>query len=427
MRVLMLTQVLPYPPDSGPRVKTYNLLQYLAQQHEVTLVSLVRSPAEAARADALRPLCAEIHTVPLARSRMRDALHLAKSALSGVPFVISRDDCPPLRHLLTQLTARTHYDIIHADQLNMAQFVLDLPGGARVLDQHNAVWTIVQRMAQQYRLGPKRLFLEREARLLRRYEADVCSRFDAVLAVSEPDHWALEQAAREAGVALPPVEVVPITVDTGAQTAVEREPHPHTILSMATMFWPPNVDGVLWFARAVYPLVKAQVPEVRLALVGARPPASVLRLQTDDPSIVVPGYVDDPQPYLAASAALIVPVRAGGGMRVKILEALARGIPIVSTTVGYEGIALTPGEHLLVGDTPEAFAAALVRLLRSPETGRALVAAGRRRVEQLYDWRVANRPVGVLYERLEASNAHARAQRAATLAYGGGTIPTTVE
>ena len=403
MRVLLLTQVLPYPPDSGPRVKTYNLLRYLAQEHEVTLVSLVRSPDEAARADALRALCVDVHTVPLPRSRPRDVLHLARSALTNVPFVISRDACAPLRQLLARLTARTHYDIIHADQLNMAQFALDVPGGARVLDQHNAVWTIVQRMAQQLPLGPKRLMIEREARLLRRYEADVCSRFDGVLAVSESDRWALQQAAIEAGVALPPITVVPITVDTGAQATVVRAPQPRLILSMATMFWPPNVDGVLWFARTVYPLVKAQVPDTHLALVGARPPTSVQRLHADDASIAVPGYVDDPQPYLEASAALIVPVRAGGGMRVKILEALARGLPIVSTTIGYEGIALTPGEHLLVGDTPEAFAAALVRVLRSPELGRALADAGRRRVEQLYDWRTANRPVGALYGRLSGS------------------------
>src|SRR5262245_29259495 len=127
MRVLMLTQVLPYPPDSGPKVKTYHLLRYLAERHEVTLVSLVRSQAEETHAETLRAFCAAVHTVPLARSRLRDVYHLARSAVAGLPFIIARDESRALRRLLDELTRKTYFDIIHADQLNMAQFALDLP------------------------------------------------------------------------------------------------------------------------------------------------------------------------------------------------------------------------------------------------------------------------------------------------------------
>lgn len=397
MRILLLTQILPFPPDSGPKVKTYHLIQQLARSHKVTLVSLVRSEAEAAQAAQLRELCAEVHTVLLRRSRPRDAYHLAASSLTGDSFIIRRDDSPELRARLAELTRRTHFDIVHADQLNMAQFAVDLPAGARVLDEHNAVWTIVQRMAEHSSYA-RRVGLELEARRLRRYEARICARFDGLLVVSEPDRRFLALAAAEAGVALPPTAVIPIAVDAQGQPPVAREPAPTTILSMATMFWPPNVDGVLWFAREVYPLVQRAVPEARFAIVGARPPQAVRRLVEEDPSIEVTGYVADPQPYLERTAALIVPVRAGGGMRVKILEALARGLPIVSTTIGYEGIELTPGEQLLVADTPAEFAAAVVRLLREPELGRRLAAAGRQVAEQRYDWRVVNPRVEALYE-----------------------------
>jgi polysaccharide biosynthesis protein PslH len=405
MRVLMLTQVLPYPPDSGPKVKTYNLLRYLAQQHEVTLVALVRSPAEAAQAAALRELCVAVHTVPLVRSKLRDAYYLARSALRGESFIVVRDECPALQRLLRELTARTPFDVVHADQLTMAQFALDLPCGARVLDEHNAVWAITRRMADGHALGPRRLLLDLETRRLRRYEAQICGRFDTVLTVSAPDNWALHLARHEAGLDQGGVcfETVPIAVDTQATPQVARSAHPRTILSMATMFWPPNVDGVLWFARAVYPLVKARVPDARFVVMGARPPQSVRRL-ADDPHIAVTGFVADPAPYLHESAALIVPVHAGGGMRVKILEALARGIPIVSTTVGYEGIAVAPGEHLLVGDTPQAFAEAVITLLEQPERGHQIAAAGRALVERHYDWRVVNPRVGAVYERLRAAH-----------------------
>ncbi|NTU79628.1 MAG: glycosyltransferase [Chloroflexales bacterium] len=396
MRILLLTQVLPYPPDAGPKVKTFHLLQYLARHHEVTLVSLVRSAAEAERAAELRGLCAAVYTVPLRRSRGRDLYHLAGSALSGDSFLMRRDDSPELRALLADLTRREHYDIIHADQLNMAQFAVGLPGGARVLDEHNAVWTIVQRMAEHSPYA-RRVGLELEARRLRRYEARICARFDGLLVVSEPDLRFLELAATESRVLLPPTAVIPIAVDALGAPPVAREEHPRSILSMATMFWPPNVDGVLWFAHEVYPLIKHEVPAARFDVVGARPPATVRRLGEEDPSINVAGYVDDPQPYREAAAALIVPVRAGGGMRVKILEALAHGLPIVSTTIGYEGIDLLPGKHLLAGDTPAAFAEAVVRLLSDPALGRRLAASGRRVAEESYDWRVVNPRVEALY------------------------------
>ena len=399
MQILLLTQVLPYPPDSGPKVKTYHLLRHLAAHHEVTLVSLVRSPAEVARAQELRDLCAEVHTVPLRRSRLRDAYYLARSLLRGESFIISRDHSATLHALLSKITAQRSFDIIHADQLNMAQFAVGLPAGARILDEHKAVWTSVRRMADQSHNLLRRIFLDIEARRLRRYEAEICARFDGILAVSVPDRYALELAAVEAGVSLPPIAIIPIAVDARAEPPVRREPVPKTILSIATMFWPPNVDGVLWFAREVYPLVRQAVPDVRFAIVGARPPHSVTRLAEDDPSIEVTGYVDDPRPYLERSAALIVPVRAGGGMRVKILEALARGVPVVSTTIGYEGIDLTPGNELLVGDTPAAFAAALIALLNDPALGCRLAAAGRRVAEDVYDWRVVNPQVDALYER----------------------------
>lgn len=396
MRILLLTQVLPFPPDAGPKVKTYNLLQYFARHHEVTLVSLVRSEAEAARADALRGCCAAVHTVQLHRSRRRDLMHLAGSMLSGDSFLMRRDESRELHALLHELTSRQSFDIVHADQLNMAQFAVDLPVGARVIDQHNAVWTIVQRMAEHSNYA-KRVGLELEARRLRRYEARICARFDGMLAVSAPDLAFLELAATEAGVTLPPTAIIPIAVDARGAPPVSRHPQPTSILSMATMFWPPNVDGVLWFAHEVYPLVKAAFPAARFDVVGARPPARVRRLGTTDPSINVTGYVEDPQPHLEAAAALIVPVRAGGGMRVKILEALARGLPIVSTTIGYEGITLSPGRHLLVGDTPAAFAEALIAVLRDPALGRRLAAAGRAVAETQYDWRVVNPQIERLY------------------------------
>ncbi len=412
MNVLLLTQIVPYPPDSGPKVKTYYLLRHLASRHRVTLVCFTRNEQEDADAAALRDLVAEVHTVPLARSAVRNAVTLAGSLASGRPWIIERDGSAAMHRLLSRLVrdaavAGRPYDLVHADQLNMAQFAAPLPL-PRLLDQHNAVWTVFRRLAAQER-GPRRLLWEREWRQLRRYEGQVCRTFEAVTAVSEEDRQALLDAIgghRD-------IPVIPIAVDAEREAPIARQPGARGILSLATMMWPPNVDGVLWFASSIYPLIKRQVEGVHFFVVGQRPVPEVRALPAQDATIEVTGYVPDPAPYIAGSACLIVPLRSGGGMRVKILEALARGIPVVSTTIGYEGIDLIPGEHLLVGDTPEEFAAAVTQLLTDPELGGRIAAAGRRRLLERYDWRAVCPAMDRVYEQLVRARGAGSSQGAA--------------
>ncbi len=397
MKVLLLTQIVPYPPDSGPKVKTYYLLRSLAQHHQITLVAFTRNEQEERDAAALHDLCEEVHTVHLHRSRMRDLSALATSMLHNRSWLMERDNQPEMHQLLAGLVQQAKqsgqpFDLVHADQLNMAMFADRLPL-PRLLDQHNAVWTIFKRMALQER-GPKRVFLEREWRLLKRFEGDVCGRFEAVTAVSEEDRRALFEAIGTAR----DMPVIPIAVDANREQPIPRMPDAKAVLSMATMMWPPNVDGVMWFAHDIYPIIHKVLPETRFFVVGQRPVAEVRALPESDPSIEVTGYVADPNSYIAQSACLIVPLRSGGGMRVKILEALARGIPIVSTTIGYEGIDLQPGRHLLVADTPQDFAEAVVRLIREPDFGRELARQGRERLLERYDWRAVYPAMEAAYQ-----------------------------
>lgn len=398
MRVLLLTLVVPNPPDSGPRIKTHYLLRYLAQHHRVTLVSFVRSEAEEAAARALEPLCEAIYTVPIHRSRVRDIGYFVSSLASDRPFLMLRDESRAMRKLLRELLARETFDLAHADQLNMVPFAF-ATGLPVVLDQHNAVWTIFARLARQER-GIKRLLLEWEWRRLRAYEGRVCREASAVMSVSAEDRTALLLAG-----AVEPIPVIPIAVDVAGIQPVARRPDAQGMLSMATMYWPPNIDSVMWFAREVLPLIRQSAPDAPLFIVGARPPAEVQELGSD-PRIKVTGYVDDPTPYLESSALLIVPLRAGGGMRVKILEALARGIPVVSTTIGAEGIDVASGEHLIIADEPAAFAEAVVRLLGDRAFGDQLAEAGRRHALTRYDWRSVCPAVEPVYERALLAGAH---------------------
>jgi len=392
MQVLLLTQVLPFPPDSGPKVKTWNVLKYLAQRHEVTLVSFVRGD-QSEDARHLARYCRAIHTVPMGRGAFRDALAMGQSLLTGQPWMMVRDNRATMQQLVDWLASQTHFDVAHADQLNMAQYAARVPGARKILDAHNALWLLYKRLWETMRPGPQKWLLGRDWRLLKRYEGQVCREFDAVLAVSEDDKAALEEAIGTPSA----ISVIPIAVDTDEVAVVEREPRPSHILHIGTMFWPPNIEGVLWFARQVFPLIRQQRPDVQFDIVGARPPQEIVALRELDSGINVTGYVPDPTPYLRQAALMVVPLHAGGGMRVKILNALAQEIPIVSTSLGCEGIAVEMGHHLLIADTPEDFVAATLRLLEDQTLADKLGRNGRQLIESTYDYRVACRPLDNVY------------------------------
>lgn len=407
MRILLLTQVVPFPPDSGPKVKTYHVLRYLADQgHAVTLVSFVRE-GERQYLNALRSYCSEIRPVPIRRSRVADLKALVTSLRSGLPFLVTRDAKPEMFRTVRELVTNQAFDIIQADQVTMAQFALaarrdrQVTGSPSrfVFDAHNAVHKIMERSAESA-LALLRPFMAREGRLLKRYEGMLVRTFDHTFAVSEADKQALLAAAR-----IPDSETristIPISVDTNTLRPVIRARDSLNILTMGTLFYPPNADGVRWFMRDVLPLVRSQMPDCRLTVVGPRPPRDIVQYAVRDPRhVAVTGYVPELEPYLERARVMVVPVRAGSGLRVRILEALARGVPVVTTTMGAEGIDVADSEHLLIADDPGEFAGAVVRLLRDSELGSRLAAAGRRLAESKYDWRAALPKLGEVYDSL---------------------------
>ncbi len=393
MRVLLLTQVLPFPPDSGPKVKTYHVLKYLAQNHQVTLVSFVRNTDKPEYIQHLETLCERVITVPIKRAPLRDLIFLGKSLFTGQPWMMLRDERPEMRAALQELAVTTRFDVVHADQLNMAQYALPFTKSRKVLDLHNALWILYQRMAATLPLhNPMKYLLLRDWRLLKDYEGEMCRVFDAVTAVSDEDKQSLMKAG-----ARPDIQVIPIAIDTDKQAFIHRAPTSPHILHVGTMYWPANIDGIRWFLDQIYPIIKQQVPNVRCTLIGARPPQDIKDREQTDSSLKVTGYVDDPLPYLQDSSMMIVPLRAGGGMRVKILNAFAQGLPMVSTTVGCEGIHVTNNYDILVADTPQDFAQQTIRLLTDAALNEQLTLHGRQTAEQEYDYRRACVPLDQIY------------------------------
>ncbi len=420
MRILLLTQIIPYPPDAGPRVKTWHVLRYLIDRgHRVVLVSFLR-PDEEPNVGALEEICEQVYTIPLQRSRIADAGYWLKSQLTRRPFLIERDDRREVRELVRHLIDSEVFDVIHADQLTMAQFALPFAGDKAglmrpivanslpeppddtaqltkrpilVYDAHNAVWMLLERMRQTASF-PLKPVIGLEARRIKSYEGQVLQFFDQTLAVSETDRRALRHAMRFAidssrtHRSEARISVIPIAVDTTDLQPVDRDHGSSNILAVGTLHFPPNADGVRWFLRDVFPKVRRRVPEATLTIVGKGPPSDLIHLASRQPeAVTVTGYVPDLAPFLKKAALMVVPVRAGGGMRVRILESFARAMPIVTTTVGMEGIDAVPDEHLLVADTESGFADKVSRLLQDEALQQALAVNGRRLAETCYDWR----------------------------------------
>ncbi len=392
MRILMLSPYPPYPPRGGGSLRIYNLLAGLARRHQLTCLSFAPDLAAVAALAPLRELC-RLATVlgPPPRPLARRAWQTLASPL---PDLALRNAAPAYAEALSRLLAAERFDVVHAASLEMAGYGLAARGfGAPLiaLDQFNAEYLLQRRAAlSDLRRGlagrPRALvagvYSLFQWRKLRAYEARTLRAFDRVLAVSEEDRAALARLAPQAD-----LRVVPNGVDT-ARFAPGAAPlgGPADLLFTATLDYRPNIDAVAWFAGEVLPRIRAARPDARFVVVGRAAAPAVKSLHNNE-SIIVVGEVEDVRPHVAGAAAYVVPMRIGGGSRLKLLEALALAAPVVSTPMGAEGVeGLRDGEQLLLGASPAAFAAAALRLLDDRELARRLGAAGRAHMIDRYDW-----------------------------------------
>jgi glycosyltransferase involved in cell wall biosynthesis len=261
-----------------------------------------------------------------------------------------------------------HYDLAIADSLYMAPYLRDAPL-PKLLQAHNVESHLVREFFNHHARFIPRWAQQLEVRHLEAFERDSCNAFDAVIVLSEADRARLQ----ERGVRVP-IHVVPPSVDRVAR--VDRASDLGAVVHLGTLHWPPAAEGLRWYIRNVHPLVFAKAPGVKTLLAGPRPPRDIQALHGRE-GIRVPGYVQVPESVYSQAAVFIVPLLSGGGVRIKILDALARGLAVVSTSVGCEGLWLVPGHHLLVADEPHAFAEAVVALLRDRTLRERLGKTGR--------------------------------------------------
>jgi len=390
MKVLFLSQIVPYPPHGGVLQRGYNLLRELGREAEVHLLAFVHPDvlptAEAIEQSrgALGAFCRRVEYFRLwpKASKAHHAAGLLMSAASSQPFSVIAHRSAEYQRRIDAVLAESPFDIVHADTVALSQFVRPGVRVPTVLTHHNIESMLMERRSKVEKGGLARRFLAREAAKLRAYEAAESPRFDVNVVVSVPDGEALATIAPGLRTA-----VVPNGVDVEYFSPRPDQETPALVYTGGMNMFA-NRDAVLWFCAEVWPRITASVPDVRFFAVGQDPPPELRELSVKDPRITVTGFVDDIRPYVSQAAVYVVPLRVGGGTRLKVLDAMASGKALVSTAIGCEGIAVRPGEHLLVADTPEAMAASTIALLNDPARRQTLGAAARRLVEQRYAWRV---------------------------------------
>jgi sugar transferase (PEP-CTERM/EpsH1 system associated) len=405
MRILYFSSRECWPVNSGARLRDYHLARQLARHASVTYVGLPYpdQPEPAHSGDGLPPpeeVFERMLRIPKARAYV--AANLIKGLLGPTPVTVWNCTTPEIASALAQLGRETAFDSIQMEGVHLVRYIpilREFPNRPPIVcDWHNIESELMWRYSENEPTLPRRLYARRTAALIERVEAELLRAADVHTVVSEREVAKLRAVVPNADLRV---------IENGVDTAYFDNPEIATggaearsVVFVASMDYHANIDAAIYFARDIWPSVRQRLGEgYRFTIVGKSPSPEVLALR-NQPGITVTGTVPDVRPYYRDALAVVVPLRVGGGTRLKILEAMAAGVPVVSTTLGAEGLDVHPGHDILTADTPAEMAAAIASLRDQPERWRQISDAGRELVARTYDWQI-------LGDRLLAIHQHA--------------------
>ena len=386
MKILWLNAGLLLPLDKGGKLRTWHMMRHLAMRHDITYLSFSEPAQSAADRDGMREVCSRLETVPRtdpAKGTARFYIDAASYLTDPVPYAVAKYRSPAYAAKIRQLLAEQRFDAIVCDFLPP---VVNLPERLpcpAILFTHNVEAEIWRRHAGNATNPASRFMLGQQWARMLRFEGAALSRFDLALAVSDADRQTFDRLYP--GALRVPAHVVQTGVDTtyfAPSAAAERRAH---LVFTGSMDWLPNEDGMQYFVAEILPIIRQSEPDTTLSIIGRSPTPAVKRL-AETAGIEVTGRVDDVRPHIAAGSVYIVPLRIGGGTRLKIFEAMAMAKAVVSTTVGAEGLPVTSGQDVVIADEPARFAQAVVQMVRDPDARRRIEASARRLVVAKYDW-----------------------------------------
>ena len=398
----MVSQMLPYPPNTGALQRIFNLLRSVSSEHEIHLVTfyqkalLGNSHTLDECADAVRKYCRSLRVfeIPSDGHPFRFGRLLLFNLASPAPFSVWRFRSDSMLEAVRESLGSEKFDIVHIETLALAPYAMLATGTPKVVVHHNVESSLLFRRSSNEKNPLARLYLWWQAHKLQSYEKKRLADFDVNIAVSEIDAEGLSELSPGAR-----IRVVPNGTDTEFFRPLDI-PRRKELIYAGAMTWYPNRDAMEYFCAEILPLVKERVPDVQLNIIGRSPGPVLERFGANDPAVNVLGFVDDIREHMGRAAVYVVPLRVGGGTRLKILDAMAMGKAVVSTTVGAEGLELGEGKNIVLADTPGDFADRVVELLENDGLRDSIERNARATAEARYSWNAIGPDLSAIYNEL---------------------------
>ncbi len=383
LRVLMYSQRFPFPMDTGGKIRTGQLLKQLSKKLDITLVTNMEKGMDDDLGQ-MKTLCSEYHPIPWKEAKkysLKFFMKVLLRLLSPRPITVMNDYSKDVEQKLLELIEQQDFDLVICDFLQPSINFEKIESLPSILWEHNVEHVIPQRHYLTSTNVFVRWFWKSQWKKMEQYEKEACQKFTGVIAVSVEDQQCLMNLTGKKE-----IFAIPTGVDANYFVPPEELCTKNTLVFSGSMDWIPNEDGISYFVSEILPIIQKQIPDVTLTVVGRNPTPGLKKLAETVREVKFLGRVDDVRPFIAKSAVYIVPLRIGGGTRIKIFEAMAMGKAVVSTSIGAEGLPVVSGENCLLADTPEDFSQAVVTLLEDEARRQQIGRAARKFVEDDFTW-----------------------------------------
>jgi sugar transferase (PEP-CTERM/EpsH1 system associated) len=393
MNILFLSTEVPYPPNHGHYIRTYNILKYLAQRYDVHFLGFIKKQ-EKIEMEPINKICksTKVFDIPDSVSRPRLILSLFRNLFSRYPYIAQKYYSVNMEKEIRRIIENDKIDIIHYDMLHLARYRDCVGNIPSVLTEHNVESERVYRLAKNSHNIVFKLFMYLQYIKLRNFEKKAISEFDLCITVSANDMQTLSEMSPDVH-----FEEIPNGVDTSFYTPDSEVSFNKSLVWAGGMKDFYNQQAVLFLLESIYPIIKAYMPGIRMTLVGKCNSERILSLAKRN-SVHMTGYVEDVRPFINSASVFVAPILSGGGTKLKVLNAMAMAKPVVTTSVGAEGIEAQNGVHLIIADDPAEFAEKTVYLLKNPGIARKIGENARSLILEKYDWKVIGPKMIKIYE-----------------------------
>ncbi len=389
MKLLHIMPYTPVPPTFGGALRVYNLLRQMTKNHEVTLITFGDSSTHSEIRSQFNSNLKNIHLLNRPFSKILKRYNQFVSLFNNKSFSFRGIYHQEMQNLIDKIVTSNNFDIVQIEFPHMASY--DIKSDAiKIMDAHNVEYSIFKYQWQHASSPLRKVFYKKEFQKIYREEIAACRRQDALLVTSANDKNTLDNDVPEV-----PKFIIPNGVDAQYFVPSDQKPEPYSLVFTGAMSYIPNYDGILYFLDHIFPIIIKSIPDTKLYVVGDRPPKILQRRASEN--VIITGYIKDVRPYVWRSSVYIVPLRMGSGTRLKVLEALSMKKPIVTTSIGCEGIDVENEKTAIIADQPQTFAEAVIRLLKDPLRAKNMIDEGYELIKKQYEWSVIGKKLDDVY------------------------------